>query len=1413
MLRSIRNFASFAAAMVVGGSLFAQGIVITSPVPKMVDGRIRVQGSGSAPVAVNIYATAPTQVTKTLQSALVTSDVENNPPLTFDKAAVDAKTTKSINVPQAAADRVVKLTTVASYTSTDTAGATKTDSLPAASQEFVFDVTPPKPLAPAPERFPDGSGRISVGIFETDIDPSSVKPATYVLTRAAKVASGGSTSDGMILIQQNGDAVLATNPTRIIINYASLESGNYHLKISGLKDVVGNTLSTAAEFDFTVSGSNQNGQQIEFPQFLTPGGTQKNEFDPGDLVDTRVIQLYYFTDARRVAEIINRYVQNFNQAGYDQAQRFANDARKAADDSVDSRRFKEVQAVEAAQKTRALQNQLQQEQEDIAKAKKDQQLIKDQLIQINHIVSQIGQQENLAVTNAADPKDPPVVDINALLKLLDEKIRSALTSATGTTGAAGGAMSLQEQPGLVKLAAFTDGSPEATNTPPGDSTSSLDPAKQKEVDRLRSVQRTLQTLEIRQSDLKAQLSLVAAVAIKTPSVSTDQIANSQKAEIDARNAVVTAEATELRTQQEKFRREVAAEMTDPDTFAAGKMSSIDPVTQVSITVVGTSRLQLRGPIKGINKIRRMVHQIDSPVGQVKIGIHTVQVNGEHGDRMDFVYEKINQEIMHSRFLVNTSGQLLRRAVQEVATQVAFSVDQGYIPQDCPPEFGGVINHDAGFASLDGTIMTNQKLRDWRYLYAFYGADFIDELRRMDSELLNTENKMLSLHSMDTISLAGALTVTALADHPVRLQILQTFQELVATELPEREVQFVQSSTQVNRFGTPLSKRFRQAMWIDAKNADQVYFNATRTYHFPSTVSFFNQAIPGQGTLNPIQYSTIKLAQALKAQLVAEMEFQNLVLQRSLLEKKDGDTESAAVAAIKQAAQRANDSKQKQIQNEAEAIAIITTFTDYVDLSIRDYEKENPNSTREINAAKQALSDWRGATLSPQFRSQFLEAAVGSSSERTAADRAEVLAERLIPDDKDLQAALGSKLFQNDLKIQNLITNWQTAAAELEQALQDVKNAEQRRSDAEQNLFAKRLLGQFMDEQEEKSVALMEALREHSSNVDNYLKRLAIAVEDDVTAQFYEPAFQRIRRVSRTWDVTLGQIESTTILTNNRTLAKVDPAATFEFDLPHRDIAMVEAVRVTKALVDEYGNLLNDPTFLAGAAMMGGNPATGVVGDNAPLTGIPGLETRPPFGSELSKLVPDPAIYKFETGTGFQIRPVIQPDGNSITYTFDYMYSTNVREPVRADEKHLGRIKRHFVHTDVQTSSYELREVSRYTVALKAARTERGVPLFEDIPGVGALFRPLPSAESSLQTNIILASSTIYPTVFDLMGLRWSPFVDDLSSTKLQAEKESQQLRREELRTQLLEDIRRNVDRQIGLPSHDSPSTIRIPSGF
>ena len=279
----------------------------------------------------------------------------------------------------------------------------------------------------------------------------------------------------------------------------------------------------------------------------------------------------------------------------------------------------------------------------------------------------------------------------------------------------------------------------------------------------------------------------------------------------------------------------------------------------------------------------------------------------------------------------------------------------------------------------------------------------------------------------------------------------------------------------------------------------------------------------------------------------------------------------------------------------------------------------------------------------------------------------------------------------------------------------------------------------------------------------------------------------MRAASRMWDVTLGQVETTTILANNRGFAKVEPQATMEFDLPQRDILLNEAMNGAKAAINDFGALVQDPTFLSLAKLDAGQstatPAPGATGGLSTVRDVlPGLSTdtatdvlgqhgagNPQFGTALESLIPDPAIYKFETGTGFEIRPIIEPDGQSVVFDFNYMYTTNVREPVRADEKHLGRIKRHYIHTDAQLSNYELREVSRYVVALKASRTSRGVPLLEDIPIAGVLFLPLPSAESSLQENIILCQATIFPTLFDLMGLRWAPAIANLDPLRLEEE--------------------------------------------
>lgn len=1373
---------------------------------------------------------------------------------------------------------------------------------------ILVDSKAPRPLQPVVERYPSGGATLTVDFAEAD-----TKMSTAVLKESYRILEeyqneNRQTYYSIIPI----DTVEPTGDGKSVkINVRQLNPGVYYLQVQNVSDLVGNPIPTFkgtsqpdpadVQFRFTVNGGQQRGEQVPYPRFLNEED-KKKEFTTGDRVDTRVVQLYYLRDARQVAEIINRNIQDLNQHSYDEAQRFAAAARTTAADRIDSRRFQETIAVEDAQATRAKENALERAREDYQNFLVEDQKLQELEKQHEAALAQQGVTEksplsSLVATSseAVSTKSKTLADgensqkmipkLEALVASLevdvskkndkridatadfdksdrDYKKAKAVSDDMPTEGNNSQTTKLekeraQNQQALDSATAAWQLATEKLAKAKADllGAEKIDPEVAQE--ELLNEQRRLSTLSILQTnDVRLTKRRKVLDAQKEP-LEKDlkqlpiDIANAQTKEIKSRNEVVTAEAQELRAAQEQFRREVVAGMADRNSYAKGELTSIDPVTQTTISVVGTSRLQLRGPIKGINKICRMVHQLDSPVGQVKLGIHTVQVNGEHGDRMDFVYERINQEIAHSRFLTNTSGQMFRKAVHEVAAAVALEADQGYLPEGCPPELIEGVSKTRGRRSskskivqvngeyidsglpidggiVDGMIVegqpgirqTDARMRERRYLYAFFGSDFIGELEEMDSELLNSENKLLSLNSMDTISLAGALFVTAHADHPIRMRIIDRFQELIQGELPERETQYIAALTHVDKCGKSLRNRFREAMKIDNRNNAEIYFNAQRTYHFPNTISFFNDQIPGQGTMNPVQYATVKLAQTLKAQLVAEMELKNHVLERSLLETKEGETEEdlrkrVGVSATLEKVEI--DRSATMLDQIVEVIPKCLTFA----------RSDKNSDLGKLTDAEyiRVSSKLKNSVETPTSRKEILERAIDVYPEgpaETFGAMLNYLSERILDEDNtnELQFISWFNILAGPLrteteewaKIEPLAVDFYKSVGRAVAARDARIEAEKDWAEAEENVFSKRLLDQFIDEQEEKSVELMEALRSHSSNVDNYLKRLAIAVEDDVAAQFYEPAFQRIRRVSRTWDVTLGQVETTTVLTNNRTLAKVDPAATFEFNLPQRDILLTEALNGSKALATEYGNLLKDGTFLAGTAMLSGAPPAGVVGDNAPIQGIPGLSPQHEFGSELQKLIPDSAIYKFETGTGFEIRPIIQPDGHSIVYGFDYMYSTNVREPVRADEKHLGRIKRHFVHTDVQTSSYELREISRYTVALKASRTDRGVPLFEDLPGVGAAFRPLPSDESSLQTNIILGSSTIYPTVYDLMGLRWSPYVDDLASASIADQKVIQSDRRIEMRTQLLNRTRHKVNGRIGIQSPTGNSLRRVPPG-
>lgn len=64
---------------------------------------------------------------------------------------------------------------------------------------------------------------------------------------------------------------------------------------------------------------------------------------------------------------------------------------------------------------------------------------------------------------------------------------------------------------------------------------------------------------------------------------------------------------------------------------------------------------------------------------------------------------------------------------------------------------------------------------------------------------------------------------------------------------------------------------------------------------------------------------------------------------------------------------------------------------------------------------------------------------------------------------------------------------------------------------------------------------------------------------------------------------------------------------------------------------------------------------------------------------------------------------------------------------------------------------EWQEVSRFRVSLNAAQQGKGIPILEDVPVAGALFRPRRTAAATMQENFILVECMVYPTSMTLVG--------------------------------------------------------------
>ena len=1153
--------------------------------------------------------------------------------------------------------------------------------------------------------------------------------------------------------------------------------------------------------------------QLELGEFVKYREYEKRPpqsgFNPSDKVVTRVARLYYYRDAHRVAQILNSEVKSMNHTGYHEAQIKAQQTRKAYENAVFDRQQQEQKAIAAAKELRNIENQYRTQQQTVS--------------------SLIRRRARLESETATEVRPQTTIDAEKA------RLEDQITQAQGT---------------LSELRADISNKSTAMNT----------------------ADQSLKEFEFKESQLSANL----------------------------------------------FRDEVQAEKVDLYSIAKGVPCSYDAVQQVTIKVIGEGLIHLRGPIKGVNIIRTMINQIDSPVGQVRIAMHSIQINGEDGKRMEIVADRIQKSIDQSRFLTVQSAQMLRKSIVAVASEVAISSCQ------------------------DGVGYT-QEQRDEKYLYAFFGQDFIEALREMDSEFLQSGNKLLSIHSMDTTSLASALFVLALAKNEIRQQILARFYASLETELPEDELQFLYQ-------GGPTK----------ANNPKHVNLLAPYA-HFQSFKGFFDHEVIGTDTMTPIQREFVRLAQIFKARLTTERELNLHVMERAVIEQRGDDYEAELDAAREREEQaqcklaevqesleqsqlsvvKATSSLQAQFRVLAEQnqkTAEITKVTveplytlieetlfdltkGYPELRSINFSKlsteqrkefllelfpeQNPEQDDFLIRFEKLVNKYFGNTLNRVNRRKlfgtyrefslnlqgqdfvFKLQGTGKKNKDTPILQPKLVKPESSESDiyltekqKELEKIFAGYLstinqiesfysvfnLDDDLKsklevidqylywinhtegnyviklqriavifilldeigneankeaksileglrkvsvslqitqldpkeIQETFTLWRQARTQalsflkpetkqhtemlkivssvdaafdslLETSLR-FKFAQQNALDSRLALDHRKFLDMNIDQTEDRLIELIEGTRAHTANIDNYLKRIATALEDDFNTQFYYPAFKEARDASRYWNVSFGSMETSTILTNNRSLGKVAPKATIEFDLPKRQLAIIEGMNIADAAFQEYGALVNDPTFLAISSMNGGKRVTGgyaTESDTIEKQLLGESDSRDfKFGSAFENLIPDPAVFKFETGTGFTVRPVIQPDGQAVVFDLNYLYRTKIREPIRPDEKHLGRVKEHFIDTDVQLGNYELREVSRFMIALKASRTANGVPLLADVPGVGVLFRPTPSSESSLQQSQIMSQAVIFPTLFDLMGLRWAPAVADVGPLQL-----------------------------------------------
>ncbi len=221
--------------------------------------------------------------------------------------------------------------------------------------------TGPVPQTALPVDLSTTGGKIRVR-FDEAIDKNSLTKNSFELR----------TSDATpVKAEAMSASVDANDPAIVDVDFMNVVPNQYSLYVlPPIKDQFGNAMDATTTYKFPIImpvGGNAptlapgitatTGPYVPFQEYNSPRPEQ-NGFNPSDKVVSRVVRLYYFRDAHRVAQIVNRRSRSYNRAAVDVAAQLADRARGIADQETDARRALERAAVQAAQDTAPAQHAL-----------------------------------------------------------------------------------------------------------------------------------------------------------------------------------------------------------------------------------------------------------------------------------------------------------------------------------------------------------------------------------------------------------------------------------------------------------------------------------------------------------------------------------------------------------------------------------------------------------------------------------------------------------------------------------------------------------------------------------------------------------------------------------------------------------------------------------------------------------------------------------------------------------------------------------------------------------------------------------------------------------------------------------------------------------------------------------------------